>query len=732
MAYIKGNVRRIIYDSHNGFMVGIFKILETDDEDMIDSVDKTVTFSGNFIDLNLDNTYIFNGHKTKHPRYGFQYNVSSYDIAKPEEKEGIIEFLCSELFVGVGKKTAKKIVDTLGDKTLDLILENKDNLLLVPGLKQNKIDQIYNTLFKHNESHNTIVYLTNLGFSSKDAISIYNKYRENTINNIKNNIYMLVNDFDNLSFKNIDNIARNMGYKLDDDIRINACIISSIKTITFERGDTYVLLDDIINMLKKYGIIDKDITLNLMNLNKLGNLVIEHDKYYTKEMYDAEKNIANTLMFLSKKSSVEVKKFDTLICELEKDNDIKYNDMQINAIKSAVEKNLSVITGGPGTGKTTIIKAIVEMYRKIHKYRFDELSDKIKLLAPTGRAAKRMSEATLLKSSTIHRFLKWNKETGDFMINEYNPDFSEFIIIDEVSMIDVNLFNALLKGLTKNVKIVLVGDFNQLPSVSEGQVLKDIIESGVIDVIHLDTLYRQNENSYIVSLAHEIKEGELSLEFLNKKSDYAFIECGSISIKNNIIEIVKKAIQKGFNYKDLQILAPMYKGENGIDNLNISLQRVLNPESIEKKQILYNDVIFRENDKILQLTNMPDNNVYNGDIGIISHIKTAHESKSKKDEIYVDFDGNKVKYEPKDFINIKHGYAISIHKSQGSEFPMIIMPIEKSYIRMLYRKLIYTGVTRAKKSLIIVGNSDAFRYAVANTYDYNRNTSLKDFLIKNV
>ncbi len=732
MNYIEGKVKKIIFDSHNGFIVGLFKISNTDDEDMKDKIDKVVTFSGNFVELSVEGKYLFYGHKTKHPRYGYQYNVENYEISKPKEEDGIVEFLCSELFVGVGKKTAKKIVETLGEKTLDLILENKDNLLMVPGLKQNKIDQIYDILYKHNASHNIIVYLTNLGFTSKDAISIYNKYRDNSINNVENNIYKLINDFDNLTFKLIDSIARRMGYDILSDERIEACIISCIKTITFERGDTYVLLNDIYEYLKIYNIFDKDITLNLINLNRLGMLVIENDKYYIKDMYDAEKNIANTLYYLSNKKEKKIKNFDSLLKELEDDLDITYNKMQEEAIRSALEKNLSVITGGPGTGKTTIIKAIVSLYQKLHKYEIEELTNRIKLLAPTGRAAKRMSEATMLKSSTIHRFLKWNKETDEFMINEYNPDFSEFIIIDEVSMIDVKLFDALLKGLTKNIKIVLVGDYNQLPSVSEGQILKDIIESQVIPVIKLDTLYRQNENSYIVNLAHEINEGELSLEFLKKKDDYAFIECGSINIKNNIIEIVKKAISKGFSYKDMQILAPMYKGENGIDNLNLSLQRVLNPESLEKKQIVYNDIIYRENDKILQLTNMPDNNVYNGDIGIISKIRTSHETSSKKDEIYVDFDGNEVKYEPKDFINIKHGYAISIHKSQGSEFPMIIMPIEKSYIRMLYRKLIYTGVTRAKKSLIIVGNSDAFRYAVANTYDYNRNTSLKDFLIKNV
>ncbi len=732
MNYIKGNFRKSIYKSDSGFTVGIFKIKETNDEAMEDYVGKTITFSGTFLDLNPDDLYIFYGEGVKHPRYGFQYSVNNYDRVKPEEKDGIIEFLCSDLFNGIGEKTAQKIVETLGENTLDLIIENKDNLLLVPGLKPKKIDEIYNTLMKYNESHNTIVYLTNLGFSMKDALNIYSKYKSNTIQNIEYNIYMLAEDIENINFDKLDEIAKNLNYEKDDERRIEAGIIHIMKKVLFERGDTYLLKEDIVNNTLKYLDINKDIEFNLINLNKEGKIIIENEKYYLEEYYSAEKNIAETLYRLSNlklKNKIDI---DKQIERLEDINNIKYNEQQKSAIKKAIENNLLIITGGPGTGKTTIIKAIVEIYREINNYTYEELTEKIALLAPTGRAAKRISESTLLKASTIHRFLKWNKDSLEFLVNEYNKDFSEFVIIDEVSMIDVNLFNSLLKGLTNNVKIVLVGDYNQLPSVGEGQVLKDMIESEIIDTVHLDLLYRQNENSYIVSLAHEIKNDELSLEFLNKKDDYAFIESVSPLIKYNIVEIIKKAINKGFSYKDIQVLAPMYKGVNGIDNLNIELQEIFNPASIEKKEIKVGEVIYRENDKILQLTNMPDDNVYNGDIGYISMIKTAHESKSKKNEIYVDFEGIVVKYEPKDFINIKHGYAISIHKSQGSEFKMVIMPMDNTYKRMLYKKLVYTGITRAKQSLILVGSSTSFSYAVSNTFDYERKTSLKDFLINKI
>ncbi len=732
MNYIKGTFRKYIFNSGKGFIVGLFKVKETNDEQLKDYVNKTITFSGNFLDLNVDELYVFYGEGIRHPKYGFQYSVSNYERVKPEEKDGIIEFLCSDLFNGIGEKTAKTIVEILGDRTLDLIIENKENLLMVPKLSQKKIDEIYDTLMKYNESHNTIVYLTNLGFSMKDALNIYNTYKGQTISNIEYNIYMLAQDIDNINFEKLDEVAIQLNYEKNDDRRIEACIIYVMKKLTFEKSDTYLKKEDIVNNTLRFLGINDDIEMNLINLNKEGKLIIDNDRYYLEEVYDAEKNIADTLYYLSNLPSKPIKNFEKHIKFLEEFNNIKYNEQQVMAIKKALENNLLIITGGPGTGKTTIINAIVQMYKDINKYENEELIQKIALLAPTGRASKRMSESTQLPASTIHRFLKWNKDTNEFSVNEYNKDFSEFVIIDEVSMIDNALFDSLLKGLTKNVKILLVGDYNQLPSVGPGQILKDLIESDMIDTVHLDLLYRQNENSYIVTLAHEIKNNDLSLNFLNKKDDYAFIESDSYNITNNIIEICKRAMKKDFGVKNIQVLVPMYKGQNGIDKLNIELQKLFNPCDLEKKEITYGEVIFRENDKILQLTNMPDNNVFNGDIGTITMIKSAHETKSKKNEIYIDFDGNVVKYEPKDFINIKHGYAISIHKSQGSEFDCVIMPIENAYRRMLYKKLVYTGITRAKKSLILVGSSNTFKYAVSNDTEYDRNTTLKEFLLKNI
>ena len=724
MTYIKGNYRKSIFTSDKGYVIGLFKIKETDNDELKMYVNKIITFTGYFHELNLDDIYIFKGDVVDHPKYGLQFNVLDYERLKPEDEDGLVAFLSSDLFKGVGEKLAKSIVDTLGKNVLDEIIKDESCLLLVPKMTSKKAHSIYETLMKYEESHQIIVYLTELGFNMKDALDIYNNYKSETIIHIEHNPYCLT-DF--ISFLKVDEIALKLNVNKEDERRIKACIIYMMNKLLFTNSDTYLEYDEILESVFNYLKIDlnvDDFDLYLEELINENKIILIDNKYYLKEMYDSEINITNTIKYLINKKTDKLF-LDNRIEELEKVNNIKYNDKQKEAIKKSLENNITIITGGPGTGKTTIIKAICELYQNIFDLSYEELTNRIALLAPTGRASKRMSESTNLPASTIHRFLKWNKETNEFLVNEYNKNDHHLIIIDEVSMIDLNLLDSLFKGLTKNIKLVLVGDHHQLPSVGPGNILKDLIESDLIDTVYLDTLYRTDENSYITTLAHEIKDNNLSESFLETKSDYTFLKCHSI--KENLKNLCLKLIEKGYNYKRVQIMAPMYAGINGIDNLNKELQNIFNPKT-NQNEIKYGDVVYRENDKVLQLVNLPEENVYNGDIGIIKNIVKIE----SKTYIYIDFDGNLVKYETKDLNKITHGFIISIHKSQGSEFEVVIMPICNSYKRMLYKKLIYTGITRAKKKLILIGEPDAFLYAVNNSNERVRKTNLLEQLKNNI
>lgn len=721
-SYIKGIFRKFIFEGNNNYVIGLFKIKETNDEDLFDYENRTITITGYFHELTIDENYIMKGEVVDNPKYGLQYNVKEYERITPEGKDAIVEFLSSDLFPGVGEKTAKQIVDVLGDDTLKIIEEDYSNLLLVPNLKEEKAKKIHEILNKYNESYNIIIFLNDIGFTTKDSMTIYNLLKEDTINVVKNNVYSLIDLLPEITFTKIEKVRKKIDISDDDKSRILYGIEAVFKNKCFNLGDTYLEIEDLIeDSMKLLGI---DLTIEeleyyLYELQKLGKVKVIGKKYFLSEYYNSEVYISDTLYYLTNKKDTKYKNINNEIESVEMYFDIKYNKEQKTAIKNSIVKNFNIITGGPGTGKTTIIKGIVEVYKKIHKLNFMDLTNRMVLLAPTGRAAKRMGEAALMPSYTIHRFLKWNRDTDTFMINEQNKSDVDFVIIDEVSMIDVNLLANLLKGLKKDVKIVMIGDYNQLESVGPGKVLKDLIDSDMVNVIKLEELYRQKEDSYIVTLAKEIKDNDLDINFTDKKADFNFIETTNSNIRAYIKELVNKAIEKGYDSKDIQVLAPMYKGENGIDNLNKILQEVFNPD-MGQDYIKYGDIIYRVNDKVLKLENDPDNNVFNGDIGYIKEIID--------NEITIDFDGNIVKYKTKDFNTIRHGYAISVHKAQGSEFKIVLIPISTSYKIMLYKKLIYTAITRAKQSLIIVGNKEAFIYAINNTNAYERRTYLKDDL----
>ena len=722
-SYIKGIFRKFIFEGNNNYVIGLFRIKETNDDSLFDYENRTITITGYFHELTIDENYIMKGEVINNPKYGLQYNVKEYERITPEGKDAVIEFLSSGLFPGIGEKTAKQIVDTLGKDTLKLIEEDYSNLLMVPNLKEEKAKNIHDILVKYNESYNTIIFLNEIGFTTKDSMSIYNMLKEDTIRVVKNNVYSLIDLIPEISYVKIEKVRKKLDIDDEDKNRIMYGIEYVFKNTCFNLGDTYLEIDDLFDDIRRITGIDfnkEEIEYYLYELQKLGKIIVVGKKYFLSEYYNSENYISDTLYYLTNKKDTKYKNINNDIEAVEMYFDIKYNKEQKQAIKNSIVKNFNIITGGPGTGKTTIIKGIVEVYKKIHKLNYMDLTNKMALLAPTGRASKRMGESALMPASTIHRFLKWNRETDTFMINEQNKSDVDFVIIDEVSMIDTELLANLLKGLKKDVKIVMIGDYNQLESVGPGKILKDLIDSDMVNVIKLNELYRQKEDSYIVTLAKEIKDNNLDIDWNDKKADFNFIETVSSNIRIYIKELVNKAIEKGYNSKDIQVLAPMYKGENGIDNLNKILQEVFNPDQ-GQNSIKYADIVYRENDKVLKLENDPDNNVFNGDIGYIKKIEDK--------EITIDFDGNIVIYKTKDFNTIKHGYAISVHKAQGSEFKIVLMPITNSYKIMLYRKLVYTAITRAKQSLIIVGSKDAFMYAINNTNAYERRTHLKDSLL---
>lgn len=722
MSYIKGTISKIIYrNNSNGYTVGLIKIKESDEE-----VGKIETFTGVLPEFNEKTIYQLNGTFTTHNKYGYQFQVDSFEIVLPEKKDELVDFLSSDLFP-IGEKTAKKIVGSFGEDTIDVILNNKEKLLEIPRLGIERINKINNILKEYQSTSNIVLELNRMGFNTKDSLMLLNKYKDKVIRIIDNNIYDLIDNI-NLNFKEIDTIAINNKYDLYDERRIEALIIYLLNEITFEQGDTYSFFQEIYSYIIKYlpDLKSEDLEYYLLKLSKQKRVVIKKEKYYLKELYDAEEYIADRIYRLNNMERRKLPKLKEKIKELEQKIGITYDESQKNAIINSLNNNFTITTGGPGTGKTTIIKGIIRMLVDTCHIS----PQNIALLAPTGRASRKLIEVCNIPAYTIHKYLGWDKDNNTFLHNEINVCKEEYIIVDEASMIDTMLMFSLLKGTRLDSKFIFIGDYYQLPSVSQGQVLKDMIDSEVLDVIKLNNLYRQKDGNYIINLAHEIKNKELSDNFLTKKEDYNFIEVDNDYVLTSIKDIILKALEKGYREKDIQVLAPMYKSQNGIDNLNKMLQEIFNPKSNDKNELTVGNKIYREGDKVLELVNDSDNSISNGDLGYIINITNKEKNDNKKNEIIVDFDGNIVSFSPDKFINITHGYAISVHKSQGGEFNMVIIPFVNSFKRMLYNKLIYTAVTRAKSKLILIGSREAFIYGVNNDYVNNRKTTLKEMLIK--
>ena len=718
MSEIKGKLSKIIFhNNQNGYTVGLLKVKESDIDDL---VNKTVTFTGNLPDLNEIDTYIMTGSLTNHEKYGSQFQVKSINRIMPQETDAMIDILSSNLFKGIGKKTAEKLVSVFKEKTFDVILNDTGNLLLIPGISEKQAKTLKEALKQYQGSYEDILMLNKLGFSTSESMKIYHYYKDKLNEVLDGNLYNIYYDIDEISFPRVDSIFV-AKYKKDSPSRVAGAIIYIIKTLSMTYGHTYFSKEEVNSYLfrvLKVEVSEKVVADAYNSLLVDERIVIKDDRLYLWEMYEAETLIARRLRLLAHEDKIKYKNLDTKIKEIETHYGIVYTTEQLDAIKLAITRKVAIITGGPGTGKTTILKGILDLYKVLSSSDKIRLNEQIALLAPTGRASKRMSEVTNFEASTIHRFLKWNKDTNRFQINEYNKSSVSFVIIDEASMIDTMLLANLLKGLKSSCHIIFVGDANQLPSVAAGDVLNDMIESKELPVYALKNWHRQGSDSKIIPFAHRINEGILDRELLNSGSDLEFIPCKD----NEIIEVIGN-VCKDYNSYDLQVLAPIYKNRNGIYAINDHLQKLWNPKSPSKKEIEGNESIYREKDKVIQLSNMKDESVFNGDIGIIDRIKLLGNK-----ELYIDYDGNLVKYTKSMLQNFTLGYAISIHKSQGSEFDTVLIPFTFDYRKMLYRKLIYTGVTRCKKKLILVGDINALEQAIRNNQEQKRRTSLKLFL----
>lgn len=718
MSEIKGKLSKIIFhNNQNGYTVGLLKVKESDIDDL---VNKTVTFTGNLPDLNEIDTYIMTGSLTNHEKYGSQFQVKSINRIMPQETDAMIDILSSNLFKGIGKKTAEKLVSVFKEKTFDVILNDTGNLLLIPGISEKQAKTLKEALKQYQGSYEDILMLNKLGFSTSESMKIYHYYKDKLNEVLDGNLYNIYYDIDEISFPRVDSIFV-AKYEKDSPSRVAGAIIYIIKTLSMTYGHTYFSKEEVNSYLfrvLKVEVSEKVVADAYNSLLVDERIVIKDDRLYLWEMYEAETLIARRLRLLAHEDKIKYKNLDTKIKEIETHYGIVYTDEQLDAIKLAITRKVAIITGGPGTGKTTILKGILDLYKVLSSSDKIRLNEQIALLAPTGRASKRMSEVTNFEASTIHRFLKWNKDTNRFQINEYNKSSVSFVIIDEASMIDTMLLANLLKGLKSSCHIIFVGDANQLPSVAAGDVLNDMIESKELPVYALKNWHRQGTDSKIIPFAHRINEGILDRELLNSGNDLEFIPCRD----NEIIEVIGN-VCKDYNSYDLQVLAPIYKNRNGIYAINDHLQKLWNPKSPSKKEIEGNESIYREKDKVIQLSNMKDESVFNGDIGIIDRIKLLGNK-----ELYIDYDGNLVKYTKSMLQNFTLGYAISIHKSQGSEFDTVLIPFTFDYRKMLYRKLIYTGVTRCKKKLILVGDINALEQAIRNNQEQKRRTSLKLFL----
>lgn len=756
--FIKGIfLDHIFFNEDNGFSIGTLLVLEHGEEEerlkkALKTVDSKVlnqleldekqnyekiTISGYFPKLVTHRTYRFEGQLIEHPKYGWQYQVMSYDVINVRGKSSVIHYLCSDLFEGIGQKTAEKIVDFLGENAIDVILRDRKSLDQVPKLSKKLADKLYATLVDQQGTEQILAPLYGYDLSPRLVMKIFKKYQYQALEIINENPYRLIDDIEGIGFIKADELAKRLGVPSDDPRRIRAALLYVIDQIAIQKGHTYVyekqLLQSALHYLnqKSNQLLDlTQIQLQIQELIRKKKIYIEGDFLFIPLLVNSEKGIVDSIIRLQSYEVELASEASQSVTQVKEELAITYSKEQEEAILMALKHPVSIITGGPGTGKTTVVQGVLKAYSLMHgieldpkKYSTKNTSFPIALAAPTGRAAKRMSETTGLKASTIHRLLGYGVD-GVFQHDEFSQLEYKLIIVDESSMLDTLLAYQLFQSIPTGAQVILVGDDNQLPSVGPGQVLKDLIESGAIPLTRLMTVHRQAQDSSIISLAHAVKNNHLPPDLRDKKSDRLYVECSHSLIPSFLTQIVNNAIQKGYTANDVQVLVPMYRGDCGIDNLNLLLQEIFNPPSDDKREMSYGQKVFRIGDKVLQLANQPETGIMNGDVGEVIGISYKDENEEREEKLIACYESKEVTYKKGDLQNLTHAYCVSVHKSQGSEYPIVILPMTHAYHVMLQKKLIYTAITRAKKSLILIGEYTALDKGVKNEGD-ERQTTLK-------
>lgn len=726
--YFTGSIERLIFESSKDFFKIILLNLEDTDSELDDF---EVIVTGNVADVIEGEAYTFWGQLTQHPKYGQQVKISRYEKAKPSQS-GLVKYFASDHFKGIGLKTAERIVTLYGEEAIDKILADPSKLNSITGLSKTVREAFVSKLRSNYGTEQILAKLASYGLTNRLAFQVFDTYKEESLDIIAQNPYQLVEDIKGIGFKLADQVAQELGIESQAPERLRAALLHCLLETSLETGDTYVeakqLLEKALVLLEH----SRPVTIDPEILGQQISQLILEDKVqnldtriFDNSLFYAEAGIKKHLTRILETrlgEPISAAEIDQELDMVEKQLSISYNTVQKKAIHQALNSKVFVLTGGPGTGKTTVIKGLIETYARLHQVNLSKGNSPILLAAPTGRAARRMTELTGLPSATIHRQLGLNGDNDYQTLDDYLD--ADLIIVDEFSMVDTWLANQLFSAISSNTQVIIVGDSDQLPSVGPGQVLADLLKITDLPKLALTKIFRQSDDSTIVSLASQINQGHLPTDFTQKKPDRSYFEATSPHIPDMISQIVQAALRNGIAKEDVQILAPMYRGQAGITNLNQLLQDLLNPRE-DQLEFLGTEVRFRQGDKVLHLVNDSEQNVFNGDIGYITELIPAKYSDSKQDELVIIFDGSEVIYPRNDWSKITLAYAMSIHKSQGSEFPVVILPMTLQSSRMLQRNLLYTAITRAKSKLILLGEIRAFEEAAKN-----EGTSRKTYLVQ--